>query len=74
MTDRDPFADQIGGDHYKRLAIQPTDYIIKNDLGFCEGNVVKYVSRWRRKGGVEDLRKAKHYLEMLIKENEHDET
>ena len=59
-------AKQIGGAHYAVKAIQPWDYIIANNLGYLEGNIVKYVSRWRDKGGVEDLRKAKHYLEKLI--------
>jgi transposase len=58
--------EQFGGDHYKVLTIQPWDYIIQNNLGFLEGNVIKYVSRWRRKGGVEDLKKARHFLDMLI--------
>ena len=57
---------QVGGIHYKEQAIQPWDYIAANKLGYFEGNIVKYVSRWRDKGGVEDLRKAKHYLEKLI--------
>lgn len=57
---------QVGGDHYKINRIQPIDYIMKNELGFCEGNVVKYVTRWKDKGGVDDLLKAKHYLEFLI--------
>ena len=57
---------QIGGSHYKDLKIQPIDYIMGNSLGYCEGNVVKYVSRWRDKGGIEDLRKAKHYIDFLI--------
>lgn len=59
---------QYGGDHYKRFAIQPTEYIIKNGLNFCEGNVVKYITRWRHKDGLQDLLKAKHYVEMLIEE------
>lgn len=59
-------ATQVGGEHYKRQAIQPWDYIIANQLGFLEGNVVKYVTRHRGKGGVEDLRKARHYLDKLI--------
>lgn len=58
--------DQIGGSHYKSKGIQPWDYIAANDLGYFEGNVVKYVSRWRDKGGVQDLRKAAHYLQKLI--------
>jgi hypothetical protein len=57
---------QVGGDHYKRMTIQPIEYIQANDLGFCEGNAIKYVTRWRHKGGVQDLKKAIHYLEMLI--------
>jgi len=57
---------QIGGDHYKKLAIQPIEYIQKNNLGFCEGNVVKYITRWKDKNGVEDLRKARHYIDLLI--------
>lgn len=57
---------QHGGSHYKFLEIQPIEFITKNKLGFCEGNVVKYVTRWRHKGGIEDLRKAKHYIELLI--------
>ena len=57
---------QHGGDHYLHQAIQPWDYIAANNLGFFEGNIVKYVSRWRSKGGVEDLKKAQHYLDKLI--------
>lgn len=57
---------QIGGSHYKAKPIQPWDYIAANGLGYFEGNVVKYVSRWRDKGGQGDLLKAKHYLEKLI--------
>jgi len=57
---------QIGGTHYKDLKIQPIDYILGNQLGYCEANVVKYVSRWQSKGGIDDLRKAKHYIDFLI--------
>lgn len=57
---------QVGGAHYKSQAIQPWDYIAANNLGYFEGNVVKYTSRWRDKGGLQDLYKAKHYLEKLI--------
>jgi hypothetical protein len=59
-------AHQVGGNHYTDCAIQPIDYITKNGLGFCEGNVVKYITRWRKKGGVEDLKKARHYIDLLI--------
>lgn len=57
---------QVGGQHYKSKAIQPWDYIVSNNLGYLEGNVVKYVSRHREKNGVEDLKKAMHYLQKLI--------
>ena len=57
---------QVGGDHYKDRAIQPVEFIYANGLGFCEGNVVKYVTRHRDKRGREDLEKAIHYLQLLI--------
>lgn len=57
---------QVGGDHYRDLAMQPIEYIHRNGLGYVEGAVVKYVTRWRRKGGVEDLEKARHMLDLLI--------
>jgi hypothetical protein len=57
---------QVGGDHYRNMPIQPIDFIMANGLGFCEGNVVKYVARYPFKNGLEDLRKARHYLDMLI--------
>ena len=62
---------QVGGSHYQ-LPIQPIEYILANGLGYCEANAVKYVSRWRNKGGVQDLKKAIHYLEMLIEQDEKD--
>jgi hypothetical protein len=61
-----PLDKQVSGSHYKDKGIQPIIYIHENNLGFCEGNVVKYVTRWREKGGVADLRKAIHYIELLI--------
>lgn len=57
---------QVGGEHYASKQVQPWDYIIANNLGYLEGNIVKYVSRWKDKGGVEDLRKARHYIDKLI--------
>lgn len=57
---------QVGGDHYKSKAIQPVEYIHANGLGFCEGNVIKYVTRWKDKNGLKDLEKARHYLDILI--------
>lgn len=61
---------QIGGDHYKEKTIQPWDFIAANELGYFEGNIVKYVSRWKDKGGVNDLKKARHYLDKLIELSE----
>jgi hypothetical protein len=61
-----PLETQVGGNHYKELPIQPVQYIFENGIGYFEGNVIKYVSRWRSKGGIADLEKAKHYIEMLI--------
>lgn len=63
------FDDQVGGTHYKGFKIQPTEYIVANDIPFCEGNVIKYVSRWRLKNGVEDLKKAEQYIKILIECN-----
>lgn len=60
------FKTQIAGNHYSTMQIQPVEYITKNNLGFLEGNVVKYVSRWKLKNGKEDLQKAIHCLELLI--------
>jgi len=57
---------QVSGNHYKDKGIQPIIYIHANNLGFCEGNVVKYVTRWKDKGGKADLEKAIHYLQLLI--------
>ncbi len=62
----DPIATQVGGDHYKGMAIQPVEYVHANGIGYFEGNVIKYVSRWRQKNGIEDLRKAVHFLQLLI--------
>jgi len=58
--------EQIGGNHYKDMKIQPFEYIHANGIPFAEGCVIKYVSRWRSKGGIEDLRKARHFLDLLI--------
>lgn len=57
---------QPGGVHYKVLPIEPWDYVAANGLGFFEGNAVKYLTRWRAKGGLQDLRKARHYIDKLI--------
>ena len=57
---------QVGGSHYKNYKIQPVEFIIKNNIGFVEGNIIKYILRFKEKGGAEDLEKAKHYIELLI--------
>ena len=57
---------QVDGNHYKNLKIQPVEYISANNLGYFEGNVIKYVTRWRAKNGIKDLEKAKHYIDLLI--------
>ena len=59
---------QEGGDHYKRMKIQPVQYIMANNIGFIEGSVIKYVSRWRNKNGLQDLKKARHFLDILIEQ------
>lgn len=61
-----PLETQIGGDHYKKLKIQPVEYIHANSIPYFEGNVIKYVTRWRGKGGIKDLEKAKHVIDLLI--------
>jgi len=57
---------QVGGNHYSKLAIQPVEYINANKLTYLQGNVIKYVTRYKDKNGLEDLQKAKHYIELLI--------
>ena len=57
---------QIGGSHYKKMKIQPSKFVIENELLFPEGNVIKYICRHRYKNGKEDLEKAVHFIEMII--------
>ena len=57
---------QIGGSHYKDMKIQPAQFINENNLPFAEGNAIKYICRHRHKGEVQDLEKAKHYIDMII--------
>ena len=63
-------SEQVGGSHYKNFAIQPVEFIHKNGIGFIEGCAIKYLCRWRRKNGVEDLKKARHFIDMLIEMEE----
>lgn len=64
---------QVGGSHYQKMKIEPIDFIMENDLNFCQGNVIKYVCRYKDKNGVEDLRKAKQYIDFLIEKEEKEE-
>jgi uncharacterized protein DUF3310 len=64
---------QIGGSHYKDFALQPIEFIHKNNIGFIAGNVIKYVCRYAAKDGLKDLEKARHYIDILI-EQERNET
>jgi hypothetical protein len=57
---------QISGSHYKALKIQPVEFIHANNIPFIEGNVIKYICRWRSKNGIKDLEKVKHYVDLLI--------
>jgi hypothetical protein len=57
---------QIGGTHYGKNTIQPWDFIIANNIGYLEGSAIKYLCRWKNKGGVDDLRKAIHFIEKAI--------
>ena len=66
MEERMEKEKQIGGSHYNNKAIQPIDYILENKLGYCEGNVIKYVTRHKDKNGAEDIKKAIHYLQFIL--------
>lgn len=57
---------QVGGDHYKQMKIQPFEYCMANNLNWAQSSIIKYISRYKSKGGIEDLNKSKHILDMLI--------
>ena len=61
-----PYDRQVDGDHYQKLAIQPMQYSMLNNLDACQHTVIKYITRFRDKGGIKDLEKAKHCIDMLI--------
>ena len=63
----DAFNNQVGGSHYKDMKIQPVEFITANNLSFLEGNVVKYIARHHAKNGADDVRKAIHYCELILK-------
>jgi len=66
----DPLTAQVAGDHYKNLVIQPVEYITANNLSYLQGSVIKYITRYQDKNGVEDLQKAIHFIKMMIQEEE----
>lgn len=66
MSEENAQYQQVGGDHYKKLAIQPMEYALRNGLNAGQFSVIKYVTRYKDKGGIEDLRKAKHCIDLLI--------
>ncbi len=66
MTQASALSVQCGGSHYKKMAIQPVEFIHANNLGFLEGCIVKRISRWRDKDGIQDLQKIKHECDLLI--------
>lgn len=66
-TTDNPLESQVGGTHYKDLKIQPIEFIHANNIPFCEANAIKYLCRWRQKNGRQDLEKARHYIDLLIK-------
>jgi hypothetical protein len=57
---------QIGGNHYKKFRIQPAEFCYKNNIPYLEATAIKYLCRWRDKGGIQDLEKAKHFIDLLI--------
>ena len=63
---KNPLTEQVGGDHYSKLAIQPAVYAEQNKLSYLQGNAIKYITRYKDKGGVEDLHKAIHTVKLLI--------
>lgn len=64
---------QHGGDHYKKFGdLQPWDVILAWNLGYLEGTALKYIARWRDKGGVEDIKKAIHFLQKFVEVHEND--
>tara|TARA_R100000805_G_C3502861_1_gene32220 strand:- start:241 stop:486 length:246 start_codon:yes stop_codon:yes gene_type:complete len=66
FDDTFPQDKQIGGSHYKNMVIQPFEFISKNELTFFQGNVIKYVCRYKQKNGIQDLEKVIHYCELEI--------
>ena len=68
-----PYDTQVGGNHYQTMKIQPAEFVNKNKMLFAEGNAIKYICRHVNKGGLQDLQKAKHYIDMIIERDYADE-
>ncbi len=69
---------QVGGNHYKKFIIQPVEFCYHNNIPYLEATAIKYLCRWRDKGGLQDLEKAKHFIDLLIdfeteKQSSHEE-
>lgn len=58
--------EQEGGNHYRDMPIQPVEFIHANSIGYFEGCAIKYLTRWKKKNGIEDLKKARHFIDLLI--------
>ena len=66
---------QVGGNHYKKMLIQPVEFCVTNNIPYLESTAIKYLCRWRDKNGIQDLEKAIHYIQLLIEfENKKNET
>lgn len=62
---------QVGGSHYSQYLIEPTDFITRNEIPFCHANILKYLLRYRAKGGLADLEKARHYVKLAVTREPH---
>lgn len=67
VMENDPLNSQVGGAHYKKYKVQPIEFAMANNLNYCQANAIKYITRYRDKGGKEDLAKAIHNIEILMK-------
>ena len=62
---KDALAEQVGGSHYKGMAIQPVEFCMRNNLNFCQSSAIKYICRYKNKNGAQDIDKAIHFLQIL---------
>ena len=66
LEEENALTKQVGGSHYNSMVIQPVEFIVANNIGFLEGNVIKYICRHQNKNGADDIKKAIHYCELLL--------